>query len=117
MATFGAIIVTGLADHDAFYAATLALGVVRLRDSSKSGALTIDTDKTEFAARLSAIPGVASAFGLGGQSSVDAYVVAEYARGELVRRVVYHRDYGYDFDAGGHGRFAPGPFARLFRRR
>jgi len=108
MATFCGVICE-VSDEAAFYAKADALGVRKLRDAKRT--ITIDTsaaftDPSEKLAReLSALACVTRTFAIFGQSSVDGYVVAENVGGEIVRRVLYNRDYG-----GWETRGAPRPW-------
>ena len=98
MSTFCGVICE-VTDASAFYDEARVHGVTRRRDGT-SPTITIDTssgfsDGTEKLARdLSALACVERAFALFGQSSADGYIVAENARGEVVRRVLYNRDDG-----------------------
>jgi hypothetical protein len=94
MATFAAVCITAPVRAD-FYARAATLDIAPLRDGLPERALWIDAsfdDAITVAKAASTIAG--TTFALIGQSSVDAYVVAEFERGDLVRQLSYNRDYG-----------------------
>lgn len=97
MATFCGVICE-VSDEAAFYAKATPLGVRKLRDAKRT--ITIDTSSAfidpseKLALELSTFECATRAFAIVGQSSVDAYVVTEYVRGETVRKVLYERDEG-----------------------
>ena len=102
MASFGAVCVDGPRGRD-FERRAAAIGIARLRDALPEERLWIDTAaglsfyerSMEVAKAVSAFPSFdGTTYALVGQSAVDAYAVAEFERGRLLRELMFNRDDG-----------------------